>query len=160
MKSQKGVTLTSLTIYIIVVLIVLGILAVISGVFQGNIKEIYTEGTNNVEIDKFNIYFLKEVKRQGNEINIISDNEIVFATGNKYIFNHEGQCIYLNNIKIAENIEKCVFSRSTVNGKTVIILTIKAVNSEEKTMEYVLNTNTYSPTYENEEDYTYQANEI
>ena len=155
MKSQKGVTLTSLAIYIVVVLIVLGILAVISGTFQGNIKEIYTEGTNNAEIDKLNVYLLREVKRQGNEISTISNNEVVFTTGNKYKFSSENQCVFLNNnIKIAENIEKCVFSTSTVNGKTVITLTIKAVNSEEKTIEYVLNSNTYNPSYEDESDYT------
>lgn len=155
MKSQKGVTLTSLAIYIVVVLIVLGILAVISGTFQGNIKEIYTEGTNNAEIDKLNVYLLREVKRQGNEISTISNNEVVFTTVNKYTFSSANQCVFLNNnIKIAENIEKCVFAKSTVNGKTVITLTIKAVNSEEKTMEYVLNSNTYNPSYEDESDYT------
>ncbi len=159
-KSQKGITLTSLAIYITVVLIVLGILAVISGSFQGNLREIYAEGTNNAEIDKFNVYFLKEVKKEGNEINTTTNNEVLFATGNKYSFKAEEKSIYLNDsIKIAENIEKCEFSRNTVNEKTVIIVTIKSLNGKEKTIEYVLNSNSYSTTYENEADYTYMVNE-
>lgn len=155
MKSQKGITLTALVIYITVVLIVMGILAVISATFQGNIRELYVEGTNNAEIDKFNVYFLKEVKKQGNEISTISNNEILFTTGNKFTFKIGERSIYLNNIKIAENIEKCMFSKSIVNEKTVITITIKAENGEQKISEYVLSNNSYTITheYEKEEDY-------
>ena len=159
MKSQKGVTLTSLVIYIAIVLIVVGILAVISANFQNNIKEMHREGTNNSEIDKFNVSFLKEVKKQGNEITSISNNEILFTTGNKYTFKNDNS-IYLNdNIKIAENIEKCAFSNSLENDKNVIIITIKAINGEEKTMEYVLSNKSYSQSYENEDAYVYTVNE-
>lgn len=160
MNSQRGITLTSLVIYITVVLIVVGILAVITTSLQGNIKDIYAEGTNNAEIDKFNVYFLKEVKKQGNAINILSENEVVFKTGNKYTFNSNNECIYLNNdIKIAENIEKCEFSKSQKN-ENIIEVKIKTIIGEEKTIKYVLNSNSYSTTYENEEDYTYNVNEI
>ena len=64
MNSQNGVTLTSLAIYIILVLIVLGILATITTNFQMGIKGVNEEGTENLEIDKFNMYFLKEVKKE------------------------------------------------------------------------------------------------
>lgn len=164
MKSQKGITLTSLVIYITIVLIVVGILAVISGTLQGNIKEIYAEGTNNAEIDKFNVYFLKEVKKQGNAIDKdkpVSTNEVYFTTGNRYKYNSNDKCIYLNDtIKVAENIEICEFDRDLVNDKTVITVKIKAINGEEKSIEYVLNNNYYSQTYENEEDYIDKVNEI
>lgn len=153
MKSQRGVTLTSLATYIMLVLIIVGILATITANFRNNIKEINKEGTNNSEIDKFNIYFLKEVKKQGNEVEAISDNEILFTMGNKYTFKDDNS-IYLNdNIKIAENIEKCVFSNSLVDGKKVITVIIKANNAEEKTMEYVLSNEAYSSSYEDENDY-------
>ena len=161
MKSQKAITLTSLVIYITIVLIIVGILAVITGSLQGNIKEIYAEGTNNAEIDKFNVYFLKEVKKQGNTITTVSNNEILFTTGNKYTFNSTHKCIYLNdNIKISDSIEKCMFSSRLENGKTVVTVTIKAANGEEKTSEYVLNSSSYSITYENEEDYIDKVNQI
>lgn len=156
MNSQKGVTLTSLVIYMTILLIVLGTLAVISGTFQGNIKEIYVEGTNNAEIDKFNVYFLKEVKKQGNEIKEISNAEIAFISGNKYTFDSDEQCIYLNNgMKIAENIENCSFEIDSENEK-VIKVTIKATMGEEKQIEYVLSNKNMNNSYENENDYTYE----
>lgn len=157
MNSQKGVTLTSLAIYIILVLIIVGILATVTANFQSNIKSMNQEGINNSEVDKFNTYFLKEVKKQGNSISKVTDSEIVFTTNNKYTF-REGS-IYLNdNIKIAENIEKCVFSSNLQNGKTVITVTIKAINAQEKAIEYVLSNQNVSATYEDENSYINREN--
>ena len=68
MKSEKGITLTSLAIYIMVVIIVVGILATITVSLRSNIKDINKEGTSDIEIDKFNMYFLQDVKKQGNQI--------------------------------------------------------------------------------------------
>lgn len=153
MKSEKGITLTSLVLYIMLVLIVLGILSVITASFQSNLKEVNKEGTKNSEVDSFNMYFLQEVKKQGNKINTISGNEILFTTGNKFSFREN--MIYLNdNIKIAENIENCAFSDSLENGKTVITVTIKARDAEERSIEYVLSNGEYASSYENESDYT------
>lgn len=154
MKSQKGVTLTSLAIYIILVLVVLGILGTITANFQIGIKGVNEEGTKNAEIDKFNLYFLKEVKKNGNSISDITSSEIVFATNNKYTYKDNG--IYLNdNINIAEDITKCEFSKSLVDGKTVITVIIKAKDAEEKTIEYVLNDSEKIYIYEDEGSYTY-----
>ena len=157
MKSQKGITLTSLVIYILVTLIVLGILATITANFQSNVKEINREGTGTSEIDKFNIYFLKEVKREGNRINTITNNQISFTTGNTYAFESNENAIYLRNgnrnIKISENIESCNFSSDLENGKTVIVVRIKAINSELKVESYVLYGEENSTSYEDENRY-------
>lgn len=153
MKSEKGITLTSLVLYIMLVLVVLGMLAVITASFQSNLKEINKEGTKNSEVDSFNMYFLQEVKKQGNKISTIAENEISFTTGNKFSF-REDNAIFLNeDIKIAENIENCAFSDRLENGKTVITVTIKAKNAEERSIEYVLSSGEYSSSYENESDY-------
>lgn len=154
MNSQKGVTLTSLAIYIVLVLIVLGVLATITTNFQIGIKGVNDEGTKNAEIDKFNLYFLKEVKKSGNSISDITSSEIGFKTNN--IYSYKDNAIYLNdNIKIAEDITKCEFSQSLVDGKTIITVTIKAKNSEERNIEYVLSDSENAYTYEDEGTYTH-----
>ncbi len=138
MKSQRGVTLTSLAVYIMIVLIVVGILATVTLNLQNNMKEINKDGSNSPEFDKFNMYFLKEIKKEQNGIKEISDNEVLFESDNKYSYKNDNS-IYLNdNIKIAENIEKCNFSSNLVKGKTVITVKIKVTGIEEKTIEYVL----------------------
>lgn len=69
--------------------------------------------------------------------------------GNIYTFKNDN-CIYLNNnIKIAENIEKCVFSYSLVNGKEIVKVVIKVIDGDERTIEYVLSDESYF-SYEDE----------
>ena len=158
MKSEKGITLTSLAIYIMVTLIVLGILATITASFRSNVIQMNKEGTGSSEIDKFNMYFLKEVKKQGNEISSISNTSVSFTSGNTYTFNSTDEAIYLSNessnIKIAEEIESCTFSSNLENGKTVITATIKAFNVDERTIEYVVSGDEIAYNYEDESNYT------
>ena len=159
MNSQRGVTLTSLAIYIIIIVIIMGILGVVSVNFQNSVKDINKKGSENIEIDKFNMYFLKEVKRTGNEILLITPTEIEFGTNNRYTFS--GNSIYLNdNIKIAQDIRNCEFSQSSINGKIIITVKIQTENNEEKTIDYVLNEDNYEIGYENEDDYIYDKEKI
>lgn len=154
MKSQKGITLASLAIYIVLIFIVLGILATVTSNFQNGVKEITEEGTEIAEINKFNMFFLQEVKKQGNEIDKVSNNEILFTTGNKYTFKSDNN-IYLNDgIKVAESIENCAFSSKLENGKTVVMVTIKVEKMEEQVIEYILSDDKFKDIYEDETDYT------
>lgn len=153
MKSEKGVTLMSLTIYILLMIIVIAILATVRSNFESNLKEVTQQGDQISEISKFNIYFLQEVKKQGNDISSHSENEILFKTGNKYTF--RDNAIYLNdNINIAESIGECVFSYNLVNGKKIVTVKIKLLSGEGQTIEYVLNDENLLQKYEDETDYT------
>ena len=153
MKSEKGVTLMSLAIYIVLMMIVIAILATVRTNFQSNLNEINQQGAEFSEISKFNMYFLQEVKKQGNDIKSISNNEILFTMGNKYTF--KNNAIYLNdNINIAENIKDCIFSNDLVNGKKIIKVIIIVENIYAQEMEYVLNNENLVQKYEDEVEYT------
>ena len=154
MKSQRGITLASVAIYIVLILIALAVLATVALDFQNGVKEITKEGTEIAEINKFNMFFLQEVKKQENGIDVISNDEILFTTGNKYTFKGDNN-IYLNDsINVAENIENCVFSSKLENGKIVIVVTIKVEKIEEQVIEYILSTNKFKDIYEDEKDYS------
>ena len=138
MRGDRGITLTSLIMYVVLIIIALGILALLRSNFQSNVKELNQQGTNNYEFDKFNVSFLQEVKKDGNGISSVNASEIIFITNNKYTF--KDNCIYLNDsIKVAENIESLSFSTEVIDKKTVIKVTVKPKKSEEKVVEYVLN---------------------
>ena len=155
MKSQRGITLASLAIYVVLIFTVLAILAAITSNMQSGVIDSEKKGTGFTEINKFNIYFLKDVKKQQNRIQTITLNDILFTSGNRYTYNSEKKNIYLNNqIKIAENIETCEFTRLVQNEKTIIRVIIKQKDSPEKTIDYVLNNDPDNSIYENEEDYT------
>lgn len=153
MRSNRGITLTSLIMYVALILIALGILAVLRSNFQSSVKELNQQGTNNYEFDKFNVSFLQEVKKDGNGISSVSASEIIFKTNNKYTF--KDNTIYLNDtIKVAENIESLSFSTEVIDKKTVIKVTIKPKKSEEKVVEYVLNDYSNFSNIEDESSYT------
>ncbi len=165
MKSQKGITLTSLATYVVLIFAVLAILATVTANFQSNIREINQEGTDIAEINKFNSYFLQEVKKQENGIKEIEENSIEFLSKNKYQFDNNSETINLvelddngnetKTIKIAEHIKECRFSKKIQNGKNIITVTIKAKNTDEIITEYVLNTDGFTYKYDDEDSYIY-----
>ena len=63
MKDQRGITLMSLMIYIIVTILVIATLTTIMSYFSKNLTEIIGQDDSIIEIDKINISLLKEVKK-------------------------------------------------------------------------------------------------
>ena len=61
MKSQKGITLISLTIYVIVMAIVVGVVAIISTFFYSNINDTTQQLDPLTEYTDFNSFFSDEV---------------------------------------------------------------------------------------------------
>ena len=157
MKNQRGITIASLAVYVVIVLIVITILANITASMQKGIRDSGKEGTGIAEINKFNVYFLEEVKKPYNNIQETeqeNDSKIVFTSGNSFRYVENDKIIYLNNIKIAEDIEICRFSsQQEENGKTLITVTIRAKDTEQKVMNYVLVNELYIQNFANENDY-------
>lgn len=157
MKSQKGITLASLAIYIVLIFIVIGMLATVTTNIHQNIKEKNADGEKMAEVNKFNMYFIQEVKREGNKIKDITSTNIIFTSGKEFSFDSENKSIKLIDetatIDIAKNIEDCTFNSNFENGRTIITVTIKPQNTEKITKEYILNNEQDIAYYENEEDY-------
>ena len=121
MKSQKGITLTSLIIYIITLLLVLSILSIITQFFMRN-KDMLTEQSQYIsEYNKFNMYFIEDVKNNS-DIYSISNNEIIFKDGTVYTYKSgEDNSIYRNKVKICRDVYLCEFTKKQdVNNKKVI----------------------------------------
>ena len=141
MKSQKGVTLISLTIYIIAFAIVIGIIATISGYFYGNLRD------SNVELDPisefitFNTFFSKEINTKNIESQCGENGEqkyIVFIKGESLVqYTFTKNAIFRNNIKICKNIDDCSFSQGVENGKQIINVLFKSGNYT-KNQKYII----------------------
>ena len=118
MKSNKGITLTSLIIYIIGMIIVLATIANLTSFFYKNINIQDANYDSTTQYTKFASLFLNETNNDNNYIidcKTITENNvklsyIVFANGNQYTYTNENNSIYKNNIKICENVEDCDFS--------------------------------------------------
>lgn len=136
MKSEKGVTLISLTIYIITLTIVVGIIAVISGVFFKNINDL--EETNPLEeYTIFNTYFSNEVNKEKIKVLDFDSNYIVFDNGVQYTFVKENKGIYMNKVKICKDVESCTFNYRTENEKSIIDVNMN-INGRVTNTSYTL----------------------
>lgn len=142
MRLEKGITLTSLIIYIVLLLVAIGILSTISQYFYSNTSYITEMGKYVSEFDKFNMYFIEDVKNNS-ELYSVSENQIIFGDGTKYTY--FGQAIYRNKVEICNNIYTCVFEQkeqvdeNSFNKKIVgVKLSIKGSKLFESENDYVL----------------------
>ena len=62
----------------------------------------------------------------------------VNSSGNQYTYVPANDSIYVNNIKIAENIQECNFEKITENDKTKIKVTMSGENDFQRTTTYTL----------------------
>ncbi len=113
MKSEKGITLTTLVIYMIVMILVISILSIISNFFYANKGYILDSSKNISEYNKFNMFFIEDVKNNKSAEVYEEENKIVFADGTVYSYVHGDTGIYRNKVKICNNIELCNFKKIT-----------------------------------------------
>ena len=86
MKDNKGITLVSLIVYIIIMFIVLGVMSSIVNTFYKNNNKAEADTEDILQFNHFNTYFLKEVKQRENKVDTISGNYILFSSGNSFSF--------------------------------------------------------------------------
>lgn len=135
MKNQKGITLTSLVIYIIGMVVVIGIVANLTTFFYKNINKI-DDSNISTDYTKFTSIFLTELNQQGNTIIEAKTYEkdskkisyIIFSSGNQYTYKEENKSIYKNNIKFCSQIDNCEFSYIYQDSKYKISIELIAGN--------------------------------
>lgn len=137
MKSQKGITMLSLILYVIAMVIVVGIVATITSFFYSNTENI-SEATDSLgEFNKFNLQIVSEVKQHGNSITSIENGgtRVTFSSGNTYTF--QGNAIYKNKIKISSDITDCQFRKDIKENKEILAVYFETKNFA-RTVEYVI----------------------
>lgn len=138
MRTQKGVTLVSLTIYVIVMTIVVAIVATISTYFYTNMNSNYDTINPLAEYTKFNSFFSEQVNHENIKILECEESYIVFDNEVQYLYIPENKGIYRNQVKICNDVENCKFEYKIKNGKNIVVVTIKIGSQEEKNVEYTL----------------------
>lgn len=143
MKNEKGITLMSLTIYIIVMLIVVAIVSTISLFFYNNVLNVDDNSQNLAEFNKFNAYFLDDAKKAGNSVVSAmgeSSNQIKFSDGAIYKYVEADKAIYKGTSKVCDNVAECAFKTELIDGKEVITVDISIGNTSEfkQKIDYVV----------------------
>lgn len=145
MKNNKGITLTSLIIYVIGMTIMVATIATLTSFFYKNI-DIGDINNDTTQYTKFSSIFLGEINRKNNSVidcKSLADgvSYIIFSSGNQYTFNEDSKSIYKNNVKICDNVEICDFSYSFEDSKYKVKVSFKTASidlSGENAVEYTL----------------------
>lgn len=141
MKSDKGVTLIALVIYIAVFTIVVSTMTLLSSYFYNNMHLIKDDASYVVEYNKFNMFFIQDVKH--NSTATIENNVIRFEDGT--IYEYKSNSIYRNDKEIAANVKSATFNLKTYKvkntTKNLILVNLNIGEGEkeyQKEIEYVL----------------------
>ncbi len=167
MKSEKGVTIVSLIIYVGVLFVVVLLVGKITGFFFKNSDTIQNPNSE-ADFNKLNLYMLEETKKENNRINAIgsmveTDGKWSFIKDRKtgegedtyydalQFYIHEqgkdeeyniigqaGNGIYYNKVKICDGVKKLDVSKSTGNGKETIKIIVTFENDESYTADYTV----------------------
>lgn len=94
MRSNKGITLTTLIVYIIVFCIVIGTVATISGYFVKNSDEVVISSNSSEQYNRLTTYLSEDINSINRDSIIIENNNcinITFKDGlfHKYLYNDE-----------------------------------------------------------------------
>ena len=137
MKNEKGVTLISLTVYIIVMALVVGVLAIITTFFYKNTIDI-KDIDPITEYITFNTFITDEINHSNIKVLECKDNYIVFSNGVQYTFIPANKGIYRNKVKICRGIENCAFETGKEGENDVIRVVFKAQGQSKKNITYTL----------------------
>ena len=106
MKNQKGITLLALVIYIIVATIIISTIAFMSSKFYSNVEIIKNEDKYAVEFNKFNMFFINDVKSYNDAQ--VEPTKITFENG--AVYELKGTDIYRDDTIIASQIQAVEFT--------------------------------------------------
>lgn len=139
MKNQKGITLISVTVYVLGLTVMIAVIATVSSYFYSNTHSVADNINPLTEYTKFNSFFSEEVNHSNIKVLECKEDFIVFDNDVQYTYVAENKGIYRNEVKVARDVESCSFDYLIKNGKDVIIINVTMRNSQEKSIEYTLN---------------------
>ncbi len=108
MKSERGITLTSLIIYVVITTITVTAIAAFSSFFVSNMNEVKEQEKYAPEFNKFSMFFIGDVKN--NKTAEVTTNQVTFEDGTVYQYRQNEKAIYRNSTKITEKVDSFSFS--------------------------------------------------
>lgn len=140
MKNEKGVTLMSLIVYIILMTFIVSGVTAITTSFRNNVNEYDTTAKSAVAFTKFNMYLLKDIKAEN--VTLFGDVQkkefqLRYTDSNNqftYVkYSVQNNILYRNNVKICDNVRDAAFSGS---GTTITVAL--QINNYTKTTTYAI----------------------
>ena len=125
MKSEKGITLTALILYVVVAMITVTAIAGFSSLFVSNMNEVKGQEKYAPEFNKFSMFFIGDVKN--NNTAVVTTECVEFDDGTIYEYKASEKAVYRNDTKITEKVDSFSFGSTTeqVSSTTKQIINVK-----------------------------------
>lgn len=142
MKSEKGITLTSVVVYVLIATALISCTALLSSFFFSNMSLIKEQNQYAPEFNKFSMFFIEDVKN--NKSAEVTTTKVTFADGTVYEYKDNEKSVYRNDTKITQQLQFFAFSTSNyvVSNTTKQIINVKmmidGVPNSINGIEYVL----------------------
>lgn len=142
MKTEKGITLTSVVVYVLIATALISCTALLSSFFFSNISLVKDQNQYAPEFNKFSMFFIEDVKN--NKSAEVTTNKVTFADGTIYEYKANEKSVYRNDTKITQQLQFFAFSTSNyvVSNTTKQIINVKmmidGVPNSINGIEYVL----------------------
>lgn len=146
MKNERGITLISLTIYLIAFTVIISLMATFSAFFYKNISNAIDKIDPIIESSRFIAYFTDDVNRQNIKVlecdNIVGAEGIegcyiVFSNGVQYTYLKDNNGIYKNKAKICRKVKECSFDTS--DDKTKVTVNLEIEGGKPRSNTFTLN---------------------
>lgn len=143
MKSEKGITLTSLVIYVIGITIIFAVVANLTIYFNKNSRTIEYTTNNSAQITRLSQYLINDTKKENAQITEANENIIIIqANGEtiKYTYDKNSKGIYRNKVKIANDVQSLEIKKDIIYDKTKLLLNITIGMQEQiqRDLEYII----------------------
>ena len=145
MKKERGITLVSLVMYVVVLTVVIELVMLFNGDFYPKIASLNEENILAENFNKFNLSFLKDVKESATASIVQKNSDIVIALSNgaHYYYVEQDGAIYREKIKIVDNINSFSVNYYSLSNKNILRVGIIFGENENKqfgrTINYILN---------------------
>lgn len=126
LRSNKGITMMSLIIYITSFLVVVGIVAGITAFFYGNSSLMTQELYSASDYNKLNLYLVKESEQAGNRVT--NTSTLTFSNGDKFTYDSTNHLLYYNSICLCEDIQGFSAVTDYSSGKEVVNVKVDFTN--------------------------------
>ncbi|MCI9246531.1 MAG: hypothetical protein HFJ30_05355 [Clostridia bacterium] len=111
MKSERGITLTALILYVVVAMATVTAIAGLSSFFVSNMNEVKAQEKYAPEFNKFSMFFIGDVKN--NKTAEVTTTQVTFEDGTVYQYRASEKAVYRNDTKITEKVDNFSFVSST-----------------------------------------------
>ena len=111
MKSERGITLTALILYVVVAMITVTAIAGLSSFFVSNMNEVKAQEKYAPVFNKFSMFFIGDAKN--NKTAEVTTNQVTFEDGTVYQYRENEKAVYRNDTKITEKVDSFSFVSTT-----------------------------------------------